>query len=46
MGARQPYEWAVRYPAMIRRGAQITGAAGTALDEFLSLRHSTDAGTS
>ena len=28
MGAQQTYEWAVRYPAMVKRAAPIAGSAG------------------
>lgn len=35
MGAQQTYEWAVRYPEMVRRAAPIAGTAKNSLHDFL-----------
>jgi homoserine O-acetyltransferase len=35
MGAQQTYEWAVRYPDMVRRAAPIAGTARNTLHDFL-----------
>jgi homoserine O-acetyltransferase/O-succinyltransferase len=35
MGAQQTYEWAVRYPDMVRRAAPIAGTAKNSLHDFL-----------
>ncbi len=35
MGAQQTYEWAVRYPAMVRRAAPIAGTAQNTPHDFL-----------
>ena len=35
MGAQQTYEWAVRYPAMVRRAAPIAGTAKNTEHDFL-----------
>ena len=35
MGAQQTYEWAVRYPEMVKRAAPIAGTARNTLHDFL-----------
>lgn len=35
MGAQQTYEWAVRYPEMVRRAAPIAGTAKNTMHDFL-----------
>lgn len=35
MGAQQTYEWAVRYPDMVRRAAPIAGTARNSVHDFL-----------
>ena len=35
MGAQQTYEWAVRYPELVRRAAPIAGTAKNSLHDFL-----------
>jgi homoserine O-acetyltransferase/O-succinyltransferase len=35
MGAQQTYEWAVRYPEMVRRAAPIAGTAKNTVHDFL-----------
>jgi len=35
MGAQQTYEWAVRYPDMVRRAAPIAGTAKNSVHDFL-----------
>ena len=35
MGAQQTYEWAVRYPDMVRRAAPIAGTARNTIHDFL-----------
>lgn len=38
MGAEQTYEWAVRYPAMVKRAAPFAGTAKTTPHDFLWVR--------
>ena len=35
MGAQQTYEWAVRYPEMVKRAAPIAGTAKNTIHDFL-----------
>ena len=35
MGAQQTYEWAVRYPDMVKRAAPIAGTAKNTIHDFL-----------
>jgi homoserine O-acetyltransferase len=35
MGAQQTYEWAVRYPDMVKRAAPIAGTARNTVHDFL-----------
>ena len=35
MGAQQTYEWAVRYPDMVKRAAPIAGTARNTIHDFL-----------
>ncbi len=46
MGAQQTYEWAVRYPDMVRRAAPIAGTAKNTLHDFLFTETLVDAITS
>src|SRR5438046_9897579 len=38
MGAQQTYEWAVRYPDMVKRAAPIAGTARNTIHDFFSPR--------
>jgi homoserine O-acetyltransferase len=46
MGAQQAYEWAVRYPDMVKRAAPIAGTARNTLHDFLFTETLVDAITS
>lgn len=46
MGAQQTYEWAVRFPAMVKRAAPIAGTARNTLHDFLFTETLVDAITS
>jgi homoserine O-acetyltransferase/O-succinyltransferase len=46
MGAQQTYEWAVRYPDMVRRAAPIAGTARNTAHDFLFTETLVDAITS
>ena len=46
MGAQQTYEWAVRYPDMVRRAAPIAGTARNTIHDFLFTETLVDAITS
>ncbi len=46
MGAQQTYEWAVRYPEMVRRAAPIAGTAKNTEHDFLFAQTLADAITS
>jgi homoserine O-acetyltransferase/O-succinyltransferase len=46
MGAQQTYEWAVRYPAMVKRAAPIAGTARNTTHDFLFAETLCDAITS
>ncbi|HUB11975.1 MAG TPA: alpha/beta fold hydrolase [Acetobacteraceae bacterium] len=46
MGAQQTYEWAVRYPDMVRRAAPIAGTAKNTMHDFLFTETLVDAITS
>jgi homoserine O-acetyltransferase len=46
MGAQQTYEWAVRYPGMVKRAAAIAGTAKNTIHNFLFLETVTEALTS
>lgn len=46
MGAQQTYEWAVRYPDMVRRAAPIAGTARNTMHDFLFTETLVDAITS
>ncbi|GAN76469.1 hydrolase alpha/beta [Acidisphaera rubrifaciens HS-AP3] len=46
MGAQQTYEWAVRYPDMVRRAAPIAGTARNTQHDFLFTQTLVDAITS
>lgn len=46
MGAQQTYEWAVRYPDMVRRAAPIAGTAKNTIHDFLFTETLVDAITS
>ena len=46
IGAQQTYEWAVRYPDMVRRAAPIAGTAKNTMHEFLFTETLMDAITS
>ena len=46
MGAQQTYEWAVRYPDMVRRAAPIAGTARNTVHDFLFTETLVDAITS
>lgn len=46
MGAQQTYEWAVRYPDMVRRAAPIAGTAKNTAHDFLFTETLVDAITS
>src|SRR5262245_50108447 len=46
MGAQQTYEWAVRYPDMVRRAAPIAGTARNSVHDFLYTDNLIDAITS
>lgn len=46
MGAQQTYEWAVRYPDMVRRAAPIAGTAKNTAHDFLFTETLVDALTS
>jgi homoserine O-acetyltransferase len=46
MGAQQTYEWAVRYPAMVKRAAPIAGTAKNTLHDALFTETLVDAITS
>jgi homoserine O-acetyltransferase len=46
MGAQQTYEWAVRYPEMVKRAAPIAGTAKNTLHDFLFTETLVDAITS
>ena len=46
MGAQQTYEWAVRYPDMVRRAAPIAGTATNTMHDFLFTETLVDAITS
>jgi homoserine O-acetyltransferase len=46
MGAQQTYEWAVRYPDMVKRAAPIAGTARSTIHFFLFLETLVDAITS
>jgi homoserine O-acetyltransferase/O-succinyltransferase len=46
MGAQQTYEWAVRYPDMVRRAAPIAGTAKNTMHDFLFTETLMDAITS
>ncbi len=46
MGAQQTYEWAVRYPDMVKRAAPIAGTAKNTVHDFLFTKTLMDAITS
>lgn len=46
MGAQQTYEWAVRYPDMVKRAAPIAGTAKNTVHDFLFTKSLMDAITS
>ena len=46
MGAQQTYEWAVRYPEMVKRAAPIAGTARNTVHDFLFTETLVDAITS
>jgi homoserine O-acetyltransferase len=46
MGAQQTYEWAVRYPSMVKRAAPIAGTARNTVHDFLFTETLVDAITS
>lgn len=46
MGAQQTYEWAVRYPGMVKRAAAIAGTAKNSAHDFLFTETLVDAITS
>jgi homoserine O-acetyltransferase len=46
MGAQQTYEWAVRYPDMVKRAAPIAGTARNTIHDFLLAETLVDAITS
>lgn len=46
MGAQQTYEWAVRYPEMVKRAAPIAGTAKNTVHDFLFTKTLIDAITS
>ena len=46
MGAQQTYEWAVRYPDMVKRAAPIAGTARNTVHDFLFTETLIDAITS
>lgn len=46
MGAQQTYEWAVRYPKMVKRAAPIAGTAENTVHDFLFAKILMDAITS
>lgn len=46
MGAQQTYEWAVRYPEMVKRAAPIAGTAKNTVHDFLFTKTLMDAITS
>ena len=46
MGAQQTYEWAVRYPEMVKRAAPIAGTAKNTVHDFLFTETLVDAITS
>ena len=46
MGAQQTYEWAVRYPEMVKRAAPIAGTAKNTVHDFLFTQTLMDAITS
>lgn len=46
MGAQQTYEWAVRYPEMVKRAAPIAGTAKNTIHDFLFTQTLIDAITS
>ncbi|TWT25285.1 alpha/beta fold hydrolase [Planomicrobium sp. CPCC 101110] len=46
MGAQQTYEWAVRYPDMVKRAAPIAGTAKNTIHDFLFTQTLMDAITS
>jgi homoserine O-acetyltransferase len=46
MGAQQTYEWAVRYPDMVKRAAPIAGTAKNTIHDFLFAETLVDAITS
>src|SRR5690349_9949047 len=46
MGAQQTYEWAVRYPDMVKRAAPIAGTAKNSVHDFLFTETLVDAITS
>ena len=46
MGAQQTYEWAVRYPNMVKRAAPIAGTARNTVHDFLYTETLIDAITS
>jgi homoserine O-acetyltransferase/O-succinyltransferase len=46
MGAQQTYEWAVRYPDMVKRAAPIAGTAKNTIHDFLFTKTLMDAITS
>lgn len=46
MGAQQTYEWAVRYPNMVRRAAPIAGTAKNTVHDFIFTETLVDAITS
>ena len=46
IGAQQTYEWAVRYPDMVRRAAPIAGTAKNTMHDFLFTETLMDAITS
>src|ERR1700746_1740627 len=46
MGAQQTYEWAVRYPDMVKRAAPIAGTARNTIHDFLFTETLVDAITS
>ena len=46
MGAQQTYEWAVRYPDMVKRAAPIAGTAKNTVHDFLFTETLVDAMTS
>lgn len=46
MGAQQTYEWAVRYPDMVKRAAPIAGTAKNIAHDFMFTETLVDAITS